>query len=132
MAMASRCWKLLDAAIVETFLDFLVGTIRRRKIMRVFDVPQINLKRGRAMAMGKSKEISSVVVLIAALTLALSLWLLWMFFGAEIVNSHFVHRAQQTASAPSTDALRAPLCLRRLNFDPPCRFNIDPGRIVAF
>jgi type I restriction enzyme R subunit len=23
-------------------------------------------------------------------------------------------------------------CLRRLNFDPPCRFNIDPGRIVAF
>ena len=24
------------------------------------------------------------------------------------------------------------LCLRRLNSDPPCRFNIDPGRIVAF
>jgi len=23
-------------------------------------------------------------------------------------------------------------CLRRLNSDPPCRFNIDPGRIVAF
>ena len=23
-------------------------------------------------------------------------------------------------------------CLRRLNFDPPCRFNIDPGRIIAF
>ena len=23
-------------------------------------------------------------------------------------------------------------CLSRLNFDPPCRFNIDPGRIIAF
>jgi plasmid maintenance system antidote protein VapI len=23
-------------------------------------------------------------------------------------------------------------CSRRLNFDPPCRFNIDPGPVVAF
>jgi hypothetical protein len=22
-------------------------------------------------------------------------------------------------------------CSRRLNIDPPCRFNIDPGRVVA-
>ena len=25
-----------------------------------------------------------------------------------------------------------PDCPRRLNIDPPCRFNIDPGRIAAF
>ena len=23
-------------------------------------------------------------------------------------------------------------CMGRLDFDPPCRFNIDPGRIIAF
>jgi hypothetical protein len=28
-------------------------------------------------------------------------------------------------------AIEAQLCSRRLNIDPPCRFNIDPGRVVA-
>ena len=25
-----------------------------------------------------------------------------------------------------------PVCWRRLNIDPPCRSNIDPGRVAAF
>ena len=28
-------------------------------------------------------------------------------------------------------ALRLLACSRRLNIDPPCRFNIDPGRVAA-
>jgi protein-tyrosine phosphatase len=30
------------------------------------------------------------------------------------------------------DSAVVPDCPRRLNIDPPCRFNIDPGRIAAF
>jgi len=29
------------------------------------------------------------------------------------------------------DTLYHAVCSRRLNIDPPCRFNIDPGRVVA-
>ncbi len=41
---------------------------------------------------------------------------------------------EQPSSNPAAggDLLDEPKCLRRLNSDPPCRFNIDPGRIVAF
>jgi transposase len=42
------------------------------------------------------------------------------------------HRAYLWAYAPGAFEDLKAVCLRRLNFDPPCRFNIDPGRIVAF
>jgi hypothetical protein len=30
------------------------------------------------------------------------------------------------------EAIKAYGCLRRLNIDPPCRSNIDPGRVANF
>jgi hypothetical protein len=36
-----------------------------------------------------------------------------------------------TAGDGKTYHCRALWCSRRLNIDPPCRFNIDPGRVVA-
>jgi hypothetical protein len=35
------------------------------------------------------------------------------------------------ALSPIPSAAQQPLCRRRLNFDPPCRSNIDPGMGAA-
>jgi hypothetical protein len=43
---------------------------------------------------------------------------------AQLADAEF---AAEYLNAASEDD-----CPRRLNIDPPCRFNIDPGRIAAF
>ena len=37
----------------------------------------------------------------------------------------------RVATQGETVAIERNHCSRRLNIDPPCRFNIDPGRVVA-
>ena len=51
----------------------------------------------------------------------------WRDARVKQVRPASVRRELNAMSSIFTSA-----CLRRLNFDPPCRFNIDPGRIIAF
>ena len=46
----------------------------------------------------------------------------------SVVSAYFTIYAYD-ALAKELDQVQS--CSRRLNIDPPCRFNIDPGRVVA-
>ena len=47
-----------------------------------------------------------------------------------MLHTHFL-QLLFTMSGPAMAEAFLDVCSRRLNIDPPCRFNIDPGRVVA-
>ena len=54
--------------------------------------------------------------------------------SGDLINRLKAEKGRPTADvlfSVGAEGIEANPCSRRLNIDPPCRFNIDPGRVAA-
>ena len=129
MAAASRATKHIikahkalrqAAEITQQKLDALLATNARYKLFEHDEKHPYY-----ALADAGSQALKKFELLVAGV-------MDWLDGGSTIGEELDKAKARQVVDGTEADTDLDALCLRRLNSDPPCRFNIDPGRIVAF